>query len=368
MHLSILDEGECTVTTITKKRGNYLEDFRPGQLFRHKGGKTITEGLFNAFTDFSMTTNALHKNSEYAKLHGFEGLVVPPGLVMNVVFSQTVEDISENARANLEYIDMRFGAPVYVGDTLEAETTILGVKPSSKDNDRGVVHVATVGKKQNGAVVIAFERKVQVWKNDLDAKVESAELDEKPVVECEPVIPTYTSRSRYAAKAYLSNADTYFEDFEAGQTFEHSRGRVVTEEHIPLTGQLDNTSQVHCNQFLIDQNPQKYIGGRLIVYGGIAFNLCLGLSCPDISDNSPADVVYATGRHVGPVFAGDTVFASTEIRGKRDYPGREDLGLIATTLRGHKFRAPKDGEAGPQKVDIFYLERELAVRRRSHYV
>ncbi len=355
------------MATITKKRGNYLEDFEPGQVFRHKGGKTVTEGLFCSFTDFSMTTNPLHKNAEYAKLHGYEGLVVPPGLVMNIVFSQTVEDISENARANLEYINMRFGAPVYVGDTLEAETTIVGVKPSSSNNDRGVVHVSSVGRKQDGSVVIAFERKVQVWKSDFEAAVADAELTEKPQVECTPEIPVYREGAGYGDSAHLSNSDTYLEDFTAGDVYEHSRGRVVTDEHIPLTGQLDNTSQVHCNQFLIDQNPKKYIGGRLIVYGGVPFNLCLGLSCPDIADNSPADIVYTTGRHVGPVFAGDTVFASTEIREVRDYPGRDDLGVLATTLRGHKFRAPQDGEEGPQKVDIFYLERELAVRRRSHY-
>jgi 2-methylfumaryl-CoA hydratase len=355
------------LATITKKRGNYLEDFEPGRLFRHNGGKTVNEGLFNAFTDFSMTTNPLHKNVEYCKLFGFDGLVVPPGLVMNVVFSQTVEDISENARANLEYINMRFGAPVYVGDTLEAETTIVGIKPSSKDNDRGVVHVSSVGRKQDGSVVIAFERKVQIWKHDVDAKVDDAVLADAPEVDCELRIPEYDPSRKYGSKAHLSNPDTYLEDFAAGDVYEHSRGRLVTDEHIALTGQLDNTSQVHCNQYLIDQNPEKYIGGRLIVYGGVPFNLCLGISCPDIGDNSPGDIVYTTGRHVGPVFAGDTVFASTEIRETRDYPGRPDLGVLAVTLRGHKFRKPKDGESGPQKVDIFYLERELAVRRRSHY-
>ncbi len=352
---------------INKKRGNYLEDFEPGQVFRHKGGKTVNAGLFNAFTDFSMTTNPLHKNAEYARFHGYDDLVVPPGLVMNVVFSQTVEDISENARANLEYINMRFGAPVYIGDTLEAETTIVGVQPSSKNNDRGVVHVSSVGRNQKGDVALAFERKVQVWKSDVNVNVESVKLETSPVVECEAFIPAYDASKKYATKAHLSNPDTYFEDFNASDVFEHSRGRLVTDEHIALTGQLDNTSQVHCNQFLIDQNPKKYIGGRLIVYGGVPFNLCLGLSCPDIADNSPADIVYTTGRHVGPIFAGDTVFASTEIRETRDFTGRDDLGLLAVTLRGHKFRDPKEGEEGPQKVDVFYLERELAVRRKSHY-
>ena len=329
------------MATIRKKTGHFLEDFQVGQVFRHKGGKTVNAGLFNAFTEFNMTTNPLSKNREYARFYGYEDLVVPPGLVMNVVFSQTVEDISENARANLEYVNMRYGAPVYVGDTLEAETTILGVKPSTKDNDRGVVHVATVGRKQDGAVAIAFERKVQVWKDVAGADVAAATLEEKPQIDCSPWIPPYEPGRDYASRAHLSNRDSYFEDFKAGDVYEHSRGRMVTDEHIALTAQLDNTSQVHCNQFLIDQNPERYIGGRLIIYGGIPFNLCLGISCPDIGDNSLADVVYTTGRHVGPLFAGDTVFATTEIRETADYPARDDLGLLIATLRGHKFRKPK---------------------------
>jgi itaconyl-CoA hydratase len=131
---------------IRRQHGHFLEDFRPGAVYRHKRGKTVTEGLFAIFTDFSMTTNPLSKNLRYAHAYGFRGLVVNPGLVMLVVFSQSVEDVSENARANLEYIDMRFGVPVCVGDTLEAETRVLGVKLSSRDPSLGVVHVQTTGR------------------------------------------------------------------------------------------------------------------------------------------------------------------------------------------------------------------------------
>ena len=115
---------------IRKKTGNFLEDFRLGQVFRHKGGRTITEGLTAHFTDFSFTANPLHKNLHYAQTYGYDGMPVPPGLLMAVAFSQTVEDVSENARANLEYIDVRFGAVAYPGDTIETETTVLGVRPS----------------------------------------------------------------------------------------------------------------------------------------------------------------------------------------------------------------------------------------------
>lgn len=351
---------------IRKKHGNFLEDFRVGQVFRHKVGKTITEGLLNAFTEFGMTTNPLSKNRHYARRYGFRDMIAPPGLVMNVVFSQSVEDVSENARANLEYRDMRFGTPVHAGDTIQVETMVLGIKPSSRDRDRGVVHVQTTGRNQDDAPVLTLQRKVQIWKHDPDASVEAAETSDVPQVDCALWLPEYRDRPAYAESAHLTDADTYFEDFRAGDVFEHSRGRTVTDAHMEWTAMLDNTAQVHSNQHRIDLQPERYIGGQLIVYGGIPFNLCLGLSCPDVGDNALGDVRYATGRHTGPVFVGDTVFAETEISGTRDYPGRPDLGIVETVLRGHKWSPASAGD--PQKTDVFYLERELAVKRRSHYI
>jgi 2-methylfumaryl-CoA hydratase len=360
---------------IRKKTGNFLEDFVPGQTFRHKGGKTVTEGLFTAFTEFAMTTNPLAKNARYARAYGFEGLLCPPGLVMLVAFSQTVEDISENARTNLEYIDMQFGAPVYVGDTLEAETKILGVRASKSRPNLGIVHVQSTARKNVGqpdeAVVCTWQRKVQVFKDDDSASLHESEIEPDPI-ECPLWLPEYDPSRDYKSLSHLSNDDTYFEDFEPGTRIEHSRGRVVTDEHIALTAILDNTSQVHCNQFMIDQDPKRYAGGKLIIFGGIPFTLCLGLGSPDTGDNALGDVIYTTGRHTAPLFAGDTVFAATEILAVEDFPGRDDLGLLSTRLLGHKFERAEgeshdDAPEGWKKTQIFTLDRKLAVKRRSHY-
>jgi acyl dehydratase len=187
---------------------------------------------------------------------------------------------------------------------------------------------------------------------------------EAPPVACELVLPPHDPATPYATLRHLSNDDTYFEDFVVGDTIEHSRGRTMTSEHIALTAMLDNTSQVHCNQYMIDQNPERFVGGQLIIFGGIPFQLCLGLSSPDVADNSLGDIAYKTGRHSAPLFAGDTVFASTEIVAKRDFRGRPDLGILDTILRGHKF-ATKAGAS--ERIEIFYLERSLAIKRRSHY-
>jgi len=360
---------------IQKQTGNFLEDFRPGETFRHKGGKTLTEGLFSTFTEFSMTSNPLAKNARYARAYGFEGLVCPPGLVMLVAFSQTVEDVSENARANLEYIDMRFGAPLYVGDTVEVETKVLGVRPSSSQPNLGIVHVQSTARKnvgaKNEAIVLTWQRKVQVYKRDEAAPLHAGKVapDE---IECELWLPSHDAGRGYEALAHLSSADSYYEDFEPGTLIEHSRGRTVTDEHIHLTAVLDNTSQVHCNQFMIDLDPKRYVGGRLIIFGGIPFVLCLGLSSPDVGDNALGDIAYRTGRHTAPLFAGDTVFAATEVKACRDHPARPDLGILDTLLLGHKFEpdegaAHADAPPGWKRTRIFELERAIAVKRRSHY-
>jgi 2-methylfumaryl-CoA hydratase len=360
---------------IHRRTGNFLEDFEPGQVFRHKGGKTVTEGLFATFTEFAMTANPLAKNAHYARAYGYEGLVCPPGLAMLVAFSQTVEDISENARANLEYIDMRFGAPVYIGDTIEVETKALNVRPSSSRPNLGIVHVQSTARKNIGsddeAVVMSWQRKVQVYKHDMDADLHPGDVEPDEVA-CDLWLPDYDPNADYGARAHLSSPDSYFEDFETGTRIEHSRGRTMTTEHIALTAMLDNTSQVHCNQYMIDLDPKRYVGGELIIFGGIPFVLCLGLSSPDIGDNALGDIAYPTGRHTAPLFAGDTVFAATEVDGKRDFPGRPDLGIVDCRLLGHKFERDEgelhdDAPEGWKKTPIFDLERQIALKRRSHY-
>ncbi len=72
---------------IRKKTGNFLEDFRLGQVFRHKGGRTISEGMTAHFTDFSFTANPLHKNLRYSQIYEYNAITVTNGLEMVGAFS-----------------------------------------------------------------------------------------------------------------------------------------------------------------------------------------------------------------------------------------------------------------------------------------
>jgi acyl dehydratase len=150
-------------------RGRYFEDFDIGAVYKHHWGRTITEAENVLFSTWTMNVNPIHFNREHAKAMGYETTPVNPLLVMNVVFGMTVEDLSEKAIAHLGYWKMKFTKPVYPGDTLVAESEVLGKRESESKNDRGIVHVRTRGFNQREELVLEYERRILVRKRDANA-------------------------------------------------------------------------------------------------------------------------------------------------------------------------------------------------------
>jgi acyl dehydratase len=146
------------------RTGRYFEDFAVGETYRHHWGRTLTEGECSLFTTWTMQANPLHFNRVYARSLGHPRCPVNPLLVMNVVFGMTVEDLSEQALAHLGYWKMVFHRSVYPDQTLFAESTVLGKRPSESKDDRGIVHVRTTGRNEEGEVVLTYERKILVKK------------------------------------------------------------------------------------------------------------------------------------------------------------------------------------------------------------
>ena len=146
------------------RTGRYFEDFTVNDTYRHHWGRTLTEGESVMFTTWTMNANPLYFNRAYAQSLGHPGCPVNPLLVMNVVFGMTVEDLSEQALAHLGYWNMTFHRPVYPGQTLLAQSTVLDKRPSDSKDDRGIVHVKTTGVDEDGEVVLTYERKILVKK------------------------------------------------------------------------------------------------------------------------------------------------------------------------------------------------------------
>jgi acyl dehydratase len=149
------------------RMGNFYEDFIVGETVRHSLSKTIFESDNNLFSLLTMNYHPVHTNADYAKCNQHGKILVVGTLVFSLTVGLTVGEISGSAIANLEYEQIKHLAPVFIGDTLYAETTVLDMRESKSKPDRGIVYVETVARNQNHTPVLSFRRRVLVKKAPL---------------------------------------------------------------------------------------------------------------------------------------------------------------------------------------------------------
>ena len=144
--------------------GHYLEDFEAGQIIKHQLSKTIFESDNNLFSLLTMNHHPLHTNKDFAEKSQHHQILVVGTLVFSIVVGMTVPDISGKAIANLEYEKVEHLAPVFINDTLYAESEILQVRESRSKPDRGIIYVETTAFNQDNIAVLRFRRKVLIPK------------------------------------------------------------------------------------------------------------------------------------------------------------------------------------------------------------
>lgn len=159
-------DGSYRHATASRSLGRCLEDFAEGDIYEHPLGRTITAADNAWFTLLTMNTNQMHFNDHYAEQSRFSRQLVNSGLTVAIVLGQSVLDISQNAVANLGWQSIELVHPVFVGDTLYAESLVLGVRESETRPQAGIVHVRSRGLNQEGTVCLTFERKVMVYKRE----------------------------------------------------------------------------------------------------------------------------------------------------------------------------------------------------------
>ena len=140
----------------------YLSDFRTGDVIKHWPRKTVTESDNNLFCLLTMNHHPVHLDAEYAKGTQHGRILVVGTYVLSLVVGMTVPDISGTAIANLEYERITHDGPVFIGDTLRAETEVLEVRKSTTKPDRGVVYVETRAYNQRDEKVLVLRRKVLI--------------------------------------------------------------------------------------------------------------------------------------------------------------------------------------------------------------
>jgi acyl dehydratase len=146
-------------------QGRFLEDFKVGDVYRCRFGRTVTEYDNISFTLLTNNTNQIHFNRDYGEKSEFGNCLVNSILTVAIVTGMSVPDISENG-FNLGWSDIRLPNPVFPGDTLYSETEVLDVRESKSRPTQGVLSVATRGYTQKGTLVVDMRRSVMVWKRE----------------------------------------------------------------------------------------------------------------------------------------------------------------------------------------------------------
>ncbi|MCP4574115.1 MAG: MaoC family dehydratase [bacterium] len=137
-----------------------LDDFEAGQVVEHNTRKTVTESDNNLFCLLTMNHHPVHLDHAYAAEQQHGKILVVGTYVLSLVAGFSVPDISGMAIANLEYEAVVHNGPVFVGDTLRAETEVLDVRTSRSKPDRGVLYVETRAFNQKDERILTFRRKV----------------------------------------------------------------------------------------------------------------------------------------------------------------------------------------------------------------
>jgi itaconyl-CoA hydratase len=144
--------------------GRFYEDFEPGDVYRTRFGRTVTEADNLLFTHLTLNTNPLHFDARYCAQTKWGRVLVNSTFTLALLTGMSVPDVSQNAMANLGWESVRLPHPVFVGDTLYCETEVLGKRDSTSYPEAGIVTVRTRGLNQEGQVVIEFQRTIMVYR------------------------------------------------------------------------------------------------------------------------------------------------------------------------------------------------------------
>ncbi|MFD1859879.1 MaoC family dehydratase [Aeromicrobium camelliae] len=326
--------------------GNFFEDFTVGQVIEHATPRTVTEGDRAVYGALYPTRFAVPSSAEFAASVGLSPAPVEELIAFHIAFGKTVPDISLNAVANLGYAECRFHQPVVPGDTLATRSEVIGLKQNSNGKS-GVVYVRSTATNQRGEVALDWARWVMVRKRDVEAAAPETVVPElASVVAVEDlVIPKGLDFSDYDTAA--AGEPHRWDDYAVGERIDHVDGVTLTDaEHMMATRLWQNTAKVHFN---VEARPD----GTRLIYGGHIISMARALSFNGLA-NAQLIAAINAGAHAAPAFAGDTVYAWSEVLDKADTPapgvGALRLRLVAT--KGHDPSMTLRGEDGTYAAQV----------------
>jgi len=123
----------------------------------------------------------------------------------------------------------------------------------------------------------------------------------------------------------------YLEDFQVGDVYRHSHGRTITQtDNTWFTLLTNNTHDIHYNADYASRTEF----GKPLVDSTLTLAIVTGLSVEDVSRNAVANLGWEDVRLTAPVFAGDTIYAESEVLAVRPSKSRPGQGIVRVHTRG----------------------------------
>jgi len=139
--------------------GLYFEEFSPGQQFKHDWSRTVTEMDNVLFSSLTMNVQPLHIDAHFAAKTEFGKPLVNSLFTLGLMIGMTVNDTTLGTTvANLGMTDVAFPKPVFAGDTIRVQTSVLSVRESKSRPNAGIVEFEHKALNQQGEVVAACKR------------------------------------------------------------------------------------------------------------------------------------------------------------------------------------------------------------------
>ncbi|RJO79348.1 MaoC family dehydratase [Nocardia panacis] len=138
--------------------GGGVTDFMPGMILEHRPARTVTDADVVLMGTFIGNQVPIHLDHEFARSSQWGQPLVCSLITLCLIGGMSTRFTSGLTVANLEWRHITLPAPVFVGDTLHAESEILSARLSGSRPHLGVITCATRGFKQTGDCVLRYER------------------------------------------------------------------------------------------------------------------------------------------------------------------------------------------------------------------
>lgn len=305
--------------------GLNFEQFETGQVFQHRPGMTVSQ-QDNAEEALDTINSAqLHYDAHYASQTEWKNCLGVSTMTLQRVMGMTSKTFHRKLGI-IEFVDIAMTHPVFGGDTLYAESTIKTKEDYPENNDVGLLTVITRGINQNGDEVAKIEYKILVYKagkhplDNGDTLHSSGVEDDK-----------FASHRLLEDGGFIEQVGIYYEDLLPGEIYEHRPGKTFTEEENRLHALR---SLELCPQYSDSHYIAQFSKNGMLIAEPFLVGVLTALTTRTF-DRVVANLGWNNIKLIKPVYAGDTIYAVSEILDKRESKSRPAQGIMHVKSSAH---------------------------------